>query len=68
MHNIYRKLAIDGKTSKPFSALTLPPFFKFERQGNKEKIIESSRQRYSSKKDLDEKIGKVKIPSVFARH
>ena len=58
-HNIYLKLAIDGKTSKPFSALTLPPFFKFERQGNKDKIIESSRQRYSIKrKEIEGKIGR----------
>ena len=61
-YHIYLKLAIDGKSSKSFSALTLPPFFKFERQGNKDKIIEGSRMRYSSKKDVDEKIGKVKIP------
>jgi hypothetical protein len=67
-YHIYLKLAIDGKVSKPFSSLTLPPFYKVERQGNKDKIIEVSRMRYSSKKDLDEKIGKAKIPSVFARH
>jgi len=58
-HNIYLKLAIDGKTSKPFSAMTLPPFFKFERQGNKEKIIEESRLRYAKKrKEIEGKIGK----------
>jgi type IV secretory pathway TraG/TraD family ATPase VirD4 len=58
-HNIYLRLAIDGKSSKPFSALTLPPFFKFERQGNKDNIIEGSRQRYSIKRaEMEEKIGK----------
>ena len=28
-HHIYLKLAIDGKASKPFSALSFPPFVKF---------------------------------------
>ena len=46
-YHIYLKLAIDGKASKPFSALTLPPFYKFKPQGNKEKLIQVSRQRYS---------------------
>jgi hypothetical protein len=58
-HNIYLKLAIDGKASKPFSAMTLPPFFKFDRQGNKEKIVEVSRLRYSiNRKDIEKKIGR----------
>jgi len=58
-HNIYLKLAIDGKASKPFSAMTLPPFFKFERQGNKEKIIEGSRVRYSkTREEIEGKIEK----------
>jgi len=48
-YHIYLKLAIDGKTSVPFSAMTLPPFYKFERQGNKERIIEYTRNRYSLK-------------------
>ncbi|MBE9592119.1 MAG: hypothetical protein IMF19_01440, partial [Proteobacteria bacterium] len=61
-HNIYLKLAIDGKSSKPFSALTLPPFFKFERQGNKDKIIEVSRMRYARKrKEIEGKIGRWDI-------
>ena len=58
-HNIYLKLAIDGKTSKPFSALTLPPSFKFKRQGNKDKIIEVSRMRYAKKREeIEGKIGR----------
>jgi hypothetical protein len=58
-HHIYLKLAIDGKTSKPFSGLTLSPFFKFERQGNKDKIIEGSRMRYAIKrKGIEGKIGR----------
>ena len=50
-HHIYLKLAIDGKTSKPFSGLSLLPFYKFERQGNKEKVIEVSRMRYAKKRE-----------------
>jgi type IV secretory pathway TraG/TraD family ATPase VirD4 len=58
-YHIYLKLAIDGKSSKPFSALTLPPFFKFNRQGNKEKIIEMSRMRYARKREeIEGKIGR----------
>ncbi len=48
-YQIYLKLAIDGKTSEPFSAVTLSPFYKFEEQGNKEKIISLSRKYYSRK-------------------
>ncbi len=46
-YHICLKLAIDGKQSQPFSAMTLPTFYKFEPQGNKEKIIKFSRKRYS---------------------
>ena len=56
-HHIYLKLAIDGRTSKPFSALTLDPFFGFEKQGNKEKVIEKSRTRYARKRtEIEKKI------------
>jgi hypothetical protein len=46
-HHIYLKLAIDGKTSQPFSAYTLPPFGNFSHQENREKIVLSSRTDYS---------------------
>ncbi len=46
-YHIYLKLAIDGKQSQPFSALTLPAFYRFEPQRNKEDIIMYSRERYS---------------------
>jgi type IV secretory pathway TraG/TraD family ATPase VirD4 len=48
-YHIYLKLAIDGKTSRPFSALTLPAFYKFTKQGLKDKIIFHSRGKYSLK-------------------
>jgi hypothetical protein len=48
-HHIYLKLAIDGTTSKPFSARTLPPFYNFEIVGKGEDIVQYSRLRYSRK-------------------
>ncbi len=57
-YNIYVKLMIDGISGRPFSALTLPPFPKPE-QSNREKIINSSRERYgTSRKIVEEKINK----------
>ncbi len=56
-YNIYVKLMIDGVTSEPFSALTLPPLSKPE--GNGEKIIRISRERYSEPRKLvEEKIAR----------
>ncbi len=51
-YEIYLKLMIDGIASNPFSATTLPPFPKTE--GNKEKIIKVSRERYSTKREVIE--------------
>jgi len=47
-HHIYLKLAIDGKTSQPFSACTLPPFENLKPQGNREETILLSRSKYST--------------------
>jgi type IV secretory pathway TraG/TraD family ATPase VirD4 len=46
-YHIYLKLAINGKTSQPFSALTLPPFYNYKPQKNKEEIILFSRANFS---------------------
>jgi type IV secretory pathway TraG/TraD family ATPase VirD4 len=46
-YHIYLKLAIDGKPSAPFSAVTLPPFYRFELQGYSNRIIAFSRKYYS---------------------
>ena len=46
-YNIYLKLMIDGVTSRPFSAITLPPIKINLSDGVKEKIIESSRSLYA---------------------
>ncbi len=45
-YHIYLKLMIDGVTSQPFSAVTLPPF---QREASfKREIIEHSRKRYAT--------------------
>jgi hypothetical protein len=61
-HHIYLKLAIDGTTSKPFSARTLPPFYNFEFQGKNEDIVRLSRTRYSAKGEPDKSSGKRETP------
>ncbi len=56
-HNIYVKLMIDGITSEPFSAVTLPPLVRSE--GNRDKIIRVSRERYAEpKKIVEDKIAR----------
>ncbi|TAL50648.1 hypothetical protein EPN81_02190 [Patescibacteria group bacterium] len=44
-YNIYIKLLIDGVTSQPFSAITLPPISQTTHSG--EKVIKISRERYA---------------------
>ena len=46
-YHVYLKLMIDGVTSRPFSASTLPPMKIDLSAGVKEKIIESSRALYA---------------------
>lgn len=53
-YHIYLKLAIEGKQSQPFSATTLPPFFNFQPQGNREEMIHLSRVSYSTKRGESE--------------
>jgi len=45
--DVYLKLMIDGVSSDPFSATTLPPLFDDIRTGNAEKVIRCSRERYA---------------------
>jgi len=52
-HQIYLKLMIDGVTSKPFSAVTLPPFKNMEQ--NRNEIIENCRKLYARPKAEVEK-------------
>ena len=53
-YNIYLKLMIDGVSSKGFSAVGLVPFSKPE-VSHKNEIIQSSREKYATKRDLVEK-------------
>ena len=53
-YNIYLKLMIDGIAGRPFSAETLIPYEK-PKESNKEKIIESSRKKYGTERQLVEK-------------
>lgn len=56
-YNIYLKLMIDGIAGDAFSAVTLPPVFLGETEGNIDKVIAVSRERYAkSKDDVEEKI------------
>lgn len=58
-YNIYLKLMIDGVTSRPFSATTLPPIKIDLSKGVKEKIIESSRKLYTrSRVEVENEISK----------
>lgn len=60
-YHIYLKLAIEGKTCQPFSALTLPSFYNFQPQDNTNQIILFSQASYSIKrKDGEEEIDKAK--------
>lgn len=56
-YNVYMKLMIDGVTSEAFSANTLLPLGVDALEGNAEKIIKNSRQRYSTPRNIiEEKI------------
>ena len=56
-YNVYVKLMIDGITSEPFSAITLPPIS--NPQNCEDKIIKISRERYAEpKKVVEEKIAR----------
>jgi CxxC-x17-CxxC domain-containing protein len=55
--NVYLKLMIDGVTSQPFSATTLPPFTTDLSAGTLDKVIKVTRERYSSRReDVEQKI------------
>jgi len=79
---IYLKLMIDGVTSAPFSALTLPPIA--QKTGSQERVVAQSRERYAGNRasieehvatwsgfgegvDLDEKYKEVKDKKEAAK-
>lgn len=58
-YHIYLKLMIDGVTSRPFSAATLPPMKIDPSAGVKEKIIASSRALYTRpREEVENEIAK----------
>jgi CxxC-x17-CxxC domain-containing protein len=68
--NIYVKLMIDGLTSRPFSAETLPPAVADE--DHEAEIIEFSRKKYGTlRSEVEEKIsqyaGVQELPKMIAR-
>ena len=54
-YKIYLKLMVDGVTSRPFSASTLPPFKSPEDSKVQAEIIESSRKLYARPKEVVER-------------
>ncbi|MFA5931814.1 MAG: type IV secretion system DNA-binding domain-containing protein [Candidatus Paceibacterota bacterium] len=54
-YKIYLKLMIDGVTSRPFSAKTLPPMVKSGDKKVEEAVIKSSRELYCRPKELVER-------------
>ncbi|PIR68600.1 hypothetical protein COU49_00030 [Candidatus Nomurabacteria bacterium CG10_big_fil_rev_8_21_14_0_10_35_16] len=53
-YKIYLKLMIDGITSRPFSAKTLPPLVKSGNQLIEEEVIKNSRELYCRPKEIVE--------------
>jgi len=54
-YNVYIKLLIDGVTSQPFSAITLPPIA--QRTQSEARVIKMSRERYAKPRaEIEEKI------------
>lgn len=57
--SIYIKLMIDGVTGNAFSAATLPPIDLSSTVANAEKVINVTRERYATKRDIvEEKIAR----------
>lgn len=55
-YNVYLKLLVDGISSRPFSALTLPPIPIEKDSRVRERIIENSRLKYGNPKENVEKM------------
>ena len=51
---VYLKLMIDGVTSRPFSAKTLPPLVKSGNKETEEEVIKNSRELYCRPKEIVE--------------
>lgn len=58
-YNMYLKLMIDGVAANPFSSVSLPPIDLSETDESVEKVINITRERYSTKKEIvEEKISR----------
>lgn len=56
-YSIYLKLMIDGVTSMPFSATTLPPIGRVT--GSEQKVVEQSRERYGgNRQNIEEHVSR----------
>jgi hypothetical protein len=56
-HHIFLRLMIDGKMSRAFSAITMPPLGKTGHEADRETILRVSRERYTVPRDtIEEKI------------
>lgn len=65
---IYLRLMIDGISSDPFSAATLPPLFENYRTNNRDKVIAVSRERYANPRTLvEDKINRWSAVDVDSR-
>jgi CxxC-x17-CxxC domain-containing protein len=53
-YHIYTKLMVDGVTSRPFSAKTLPPVQVASSEETREKVIETSRKLYTRERSVVE--------------
>lgn len=62
-YNVYLKLLVDGISSRPFSAITLPPIPLESSLRIKERIVEASRKRYSQPaREVESEIEKWAAP------
>jgi CxxC-x17-CxxC domain-containing protein len=50
-YNIYLRLMINGVSSRPFSAQTLPPITSSDKKSNRDLIIKLSRERYAKPRE-----------------
>lgn len=65
---IYLKLMIDGVSSDPFSAATLPPLFDNYRTNNRDKVIAVSRERCANPRAVvEDKINRWSAVDVGSR-
>ncbi|MFA6593874.1 MAG: CxxC-x17-CxxC domain-containing protein [Candidatus Buchananbacteria bacterium] len=65
---VYLKLMIDGVSSDPFSAATLPPLFEEYRTNNSEKVTYVSRERYANPRTVvEDKINRWSATDLSTR-